>query len=149
MLGILGRDGCFADYLTLPDENLLVVPDAISDELAVFTEPVAAAYEIFASTRLARDERVAILGDGRLGAIVAMVLKAEEYLAIVGGHHPEKLARLSALGIATALETELEPGFDVVIRCTEASAGFARAQSSSCARAARSSSRAPPRPAPI
>ncbi len=127
VLGILGRDGCFADYLTLPDENLFVAPDAISDELAVFTEPVAAAYEILAQTRLARDERIAILGDGRLGAIVAMVLKAEEYIAIVGGHHPDKLARLAAFGIATVLETELAPGFDVVIDCTGASAGFARA----------------------
>ncbi len=127
VLGILGRDGCFADYLLLPNRNLLVVPDVLSDELAVFTEPVAAAYEIFAQVRIPRNAAIAVLGDGRLGAIVAMALLAEEYSAIVGGHHREKLARLSALGIATALEAELVPGFDVVIDCTGASAGFARA----------------------
>jgi len=127
VLGILGRDGCFADYLRIPDRNLLVVPDAMSDEFAVFTEPVAAAYEIFAQVRIPRNATIAVLGDGRLGAIVAMALKAEQYTAIVGGHHREKLARLSALGIATALAAELDPGFDVVIDCTGASAGFARA----------------------
>jgi len=134
VLGILGRDGCFADYLRLPDRNLLAVPDSLSDEVAVFTEPVAAACEIFEQTRIARNAAVAVLGDGRLGAIVAMVLKANEYAAVVGGHHREKLSRLSALGIAAELEAGLRPGFDVVIDCTGASAGFARAIELVCPR---------------
>ena len=127
VLGILGRDGCFAGYLRLPDRNLLAVPDSMSDEVAVFTEPVAAACEIFEQTRIARNAAIAVLGDGRLGAIVAMVLKANEYAAVVGGHHREKLARLSELGITAGFEGDLRPGFDVVIDCTGASAGFARA----------------------
>jgi len=127
VLGILGRDGCFADYLRIPDRNLLGVPDSMSDEVAVFTEPVAAACEIFEQIRIARNATIAVLGDGRLGAIVAMVLKANEYAAVVGGHHREKLARLSELKIAAGFEADLRPGFDVVIDCTGASAGFARA----------------------
>ena len=76
VLGILGRDGAFAEYLCLPDRNLIAVPDAISDEAAVFTEPLAAAFEIFEQTSIEPGERVAILGDGRLGAIVALAMKA-------------------------------------------------------------------------
>ena len=127
VLGILGRDGCFAEYLRLPDRNLLAVPDTMADEVAVFTEPVAAACEILEQTRIARNATIAVLGDGRLGAIVAMVLKANEYAAVVGGHHREKLARLNEIGIAAGFEADLRPGFDVVIDCTGASAGFARA----------------------
>jgi threonine dehydrogenase-like Zn-dependent dehydrogenase len=127
VLGILGRDGAFADFLCLPDENLRAVADSLPDEAAVFTEPIAAAYEIFEQTRIERDESIAILGDGRLGAIVALVLRAEEYRPIVAGHHRQKLARLSELGIAAQAEAELKPGFDVVIDCTGSSAGLARA----------------------
>ncbi len=127
VLGILGRDGSFADYLSLPDKNLLRVPDSLADELAVFTEPVAAAYEIFESAAIARNQSIAVLGDGRLGATVALVLKAEDYIPVVVGHHPEKLARLDALGLATRLEASAESGFDVVIDCTGAASGLTRA----------------------
>jgi alcohol dehydrogenase len=127
VLGILGRDGAFADYMRLPDENLLVVPDSIPDEVAVFVEPVAAIYEIFEQTHLRRDERIAILGDGRLGALAGLVLRAEEYAPIVAGHHRAKLDRLAALGLEVKLEGELEPGFDVVVDCTGQSAGLNRA----------------------
>jgi len=127
VLGILGRDGAFADLLCLPDENLIAVPDSVPDELAVFSEPVAAAYEIFEQTRIARNQSICVLGDGRLGAIVAMVLRGEDYRPILAGHHAEKLARLSKLGIPTELATDLGSGFDVVIDCTGASAGLARA----------------------
>jgi len=127
VLGILGRDGCFAEYLRLPDRNLLAVPGTMADEVAVFTEPVAAACEILEQTRIARNATIAVLGDGRLGAIAAMVLKANDYAAVVGGHHHEKLARLNEIGIAGGFEADLRPGLDVVIDCTGASAGFARA----------------------
>src|SRR5581483_263437 len=66
VLGIVGRDGAFAEYLRLPDENLVPVPNSISDEMAVFVEPIAAIYEIFEQTRIAREGSIAILGDGRL-----------------------------------------------------------------------------------
>ena len=84
VLGILGRDGAFAEFLSLPDVNLIPIPDSITDDAAVFVEPLAAAYEIFDQVHLARNQTIAVLGDGRLGAIVAMVLKGEKYLPIVG-----------------------------------------------------------------
>src|SRR5258707_6193563 len=97
VLGILGRDGAFAEYLRLPDINLIPIPDSVTDELAVFVEPLAAACEVFEQTHLARNQTIVVLGDGRLGALVVLVLKGEKYLPRVAGHHREKLARLAAL----------------------------------------------------
>jgi threonine dehydrogenase-like Zn-dependent dehydrogenase len=127
VLGILGRDGALADYLSLPDENLIEVPDSIPDEAALFTEPIAAAYEILEQVSLRREEKIVVLGDGRLGAVVAMVLKAEGLNPLVGGHHQDKLGRLESLGLTTANEAELAPGFDLTIDCTGSPAGFQRA----------------------
>ena len=127
VLGIVGRDGAFAEFLRLPDKNLIVLPDSISDELGVFVEPVAAIYEIFDQTKLRRDHKIAVLGDGRLGALAAIVLRAEGYAAMLAGRHREKLDRLAALGVDAQLEDRLEPGFDVVIDCTGNSAGLNRA----------------------
>ncbi len=127
VLGILGRDGAFAEYLRLPDENLLPVPDSVPDEVAVFTEPFAAAHEIFEQVDLAHDESIVILGDGRLGAMVAMALIGENYAPTVAGHHPEKLERLASLGIVTRIERDLTGKFDCVIDCTGQGDGFARA----------------------
>ncbi len=127
VLGILGRDGAFAELLTLPDENLLAVPDSLPDEIAVFTEPIAAAYGILERTSIAADHRVCVLGDGRLGATAAMVLKAQRHAVVVGGHHDAKLKHIAGLGIETALEHTLSPGFDVVVDCTGSSGGLARA----------------------
>lgn len=127
VLGILGRDGAFAEYLRLPNENLVALPDAVADEAAVFTEPFAAACEIFEQARLKRTDRIAILGDGRLGAMVALAVCGEDFAPVVGGHHPEKLRRLAALGLETQNADELTPGYDVVIDCTGDSAGFAHA----------------------
>jgi threonine dehydrogenase-like Zn-dependent dehydrogenase len=110
VLGILGREGAFADYLTLPGPNLVPLPDSIPEDLAVFAEPVAAAYEIFEQLELARDEKILVLGDGRLGAIVAMVLRAEGYLAIIGDHHRVKLDFFASLELQVKLEEELRPG---------------------------------------
>jgi threonine dehydrogenase-like Zn-dependent dehydrogenase len=127
VLGIVARDGAFADYLTLPECNLRPLPEAITDEAAVFVEPIAAAYEIFDQIPLRRDAKILVLGDGRLGAIVATVLKAEAYKPIVGGHHLAKLKRLQALGLKVELEDKLQSGFDVVVDCTGNSAGINRA----------------------
>jgi len=127
VLGIVGRNGAFAEMLALPDANLVVIPDSIPDELAVFIEPLAAAYEIFEQTHMARDRSVAVLGDGRLGAIVALALRAEGHLPIVLGRHRDKLDRLTRLGLKTQLESEIAGKFDVVVDCTGKSGGFARA----------------------
>jgi threonine dehydrogenase-like Zn-dependent dehydrogenase len=127
VLGILGRDGAFAEMLRLPDANLIAIPDSIPDDLAVFTEPVAAAYEIFEQVHLSRNQTIAVLGDGRLGALVGLTLKGEKYLPLVAGHHREKLARLAAMGLATAEESSVREKFDVVIDCTGSGSGFQRA----------------------
>lgn len=127
VLGILGRDGAFADFLRLPDANLNPIPDSMPDEVAVFTEPVAAAYEIFEQVHLARNQTIAVMGDGRLGAIVALVLKAEKYQPLVAGHHRGKLARLADLGLDTAEESSVRDKFEVVIDCSGSGSGFRRA----------------------
>ena len=127
VLGILGRDGAFAEFLRLPDENLIPLPDSITDELGVFVEPLAAIYEIFEQTKLRRDHKMAVLGDGRLGALTAIVLRAEDYAPVLAGHHRDKLDRQGALGLEVQLEDQLDPGFDVVIDCTGNSAGLKRA----------------------
>jgi threonine dehydrogenase-like Zn-dependent dehydrogenase len=127
VLGIAGRDGAFAELLRLPDENLVPLPDSIPDELAVFTEPIAAAYEIFEQLNIPRDAAIAVLGGGRLGAIVALALRGEGYAPVIAGHHASKLERLAALGLSTADESGLRGQFDYVIDCTGAGSGFARA----------------------
>ncbi len=124
VLGILGRDGAFADYLRLPEGNLIPLPDSIPDEIAVFVEPLAAAYEIFEQTNIPSSDRILVLGDGRLGALVAMTFKAEGHDVIVGGHHPEKAQRL---GLAVVHQKDLNDRFDVVVDCTGSNGGFVRA----------------------
>jgi threonine dehydrogenase-like Zn-dependent dehydrogenase len=127
VLGIAGRDGAFAEYLCLPDANLIPVSDQLPDEAAVFTEPLAAALEIFEQTSIADTDRIAILGDGRLGAITARAMKSRGRNPVVGGHHEDKLRRLGEMGIAGQPEIQLEPGFDVVVDCTGAAQGLSRA----------------------
>ena len=137
VLGILGRDGAFAEFLRLPDANLIPIPDSIPDDTAVFVEPLAAAYEIFEQTHLARNQTIVVLGEGRLGAIVALALKGEKYLPLVAGHHPEKLARLSALGLDTAESPRCATNSTWWSIAPEANPVF-DARSNSSARAARS-----------
>ncbi len=127
VLGIAGRDGAFAEFLRLPDQNLVPLPDSVPDELGVFVEPVAAIYEMFEQTKLEPDGKLAVLGDGRLGALAALVLRAEGYAPVLVGHHREKLDRLAALGVNVKLEDEVLSGFDAVIDCTGAGSGLARA----------------------
>jgi len=130
VIGILGRDGAFAEYLRLPNVNLIAMPEAITDEAAIFIEPLAAAYEILAQIRPSPDASMAILGDGRLGAMAALALQANGYRPVVLGHHPQKLERLERLGCVVAMAEECqgrEDGRrrqDVVIDCTGRAAGF-------------------------
>jgi threonine dehydrogenase-like Zn-dependent dehydrogenase len=124
VLGILGRDGAFADYLRLPERNLIALPDSIPDELAVFVEPLAAALEIFEQIKIPRNRRVLVLGDGRLGALIAMAFKSEGYDVIVGGHHPEKAQRIDLIA---QHEKDLNDRYDVVVDCTGSNGGFKRA----------------------
>jgi len=122
-LGIYGRDGAFAEFLTLPQRNLHLVPDGVSNEAAVFVEPLAASLEILEQVHVRPTHRVAVLGDGKLGLLVAQVLALTGCDLTVAGHHAAKLAFLARKGIATTTRSP-EGQFDVVVECTGQAAGF-------------------------
>jgi threonine dehydrogenase-like Zn-dependent dehydrogenase len=107
------------------------VPDSLSDDVAVFTEPVAAAFQIPVQMRIGRKDRIAILGDGRLGNLCAQVLARLSRHVLVIGKHQEKLNILKAMGIATAiLSDSMEPrSFDIVVDCTGSESGLPTALS--------------------
>lgn len=124
VLGILNKDGVFAEYITLPLENLHILPDAISDEEAVFIEPLAAAFEIAEQVDV-KGKDVCVLGDGRLGLLCGQALALAGCSLTVIGRHPEKLAILERRGIKTRLDIEgIKKTFDVVVDCTGSDAGF-------------------------
>ena len=118
VLGIVNRDGAFADYLVLPIANLHAVPDGVTDETAVFTEPVAAAFEVLAQVRIAASDRVVVFGDGKLGQVIAQVLATTGCQLTVVGRHPRKLAHLAARGIATQTDPPPVRRADAVVECT-------------------------------
>ena len=101
VLGIVGQDGAFAEYLTLPVENLRVIPDAISDEQAVFVEPLAAACEILDQVNVKSFREAAVLGDGKLAQLIARVLRSQLPRVVLYGKHSEKLTLARAANIAT------------------------------------------------
>ena len=125
VLGILNHDGAFADLMAVPQRNLHVVPDSIPDEIAVFTEPVAAAFQIPAQITIGKDDRVIVLGDGRLGNLCAQVLASRSDRVLVVGKHAEKLALLRSLGLATAVLGDAIPerSADIVVDCTGSETG--------------------------
>ncbi|MEZ4867777.1 MAG: alcohol dehydrogenase catalytic domain-containing protein [Caldilineaceae bacterium] len=135
-LGIIGRDGAFADYLTLPIANLQRVPDALTDEQAVFTEPLAAALQLREQLALEPHNRVIVLGDGRLGLLVAQVLALTGCDLTVVGRNPAKLALLQHLAgaVTTLLADSPEVAAlahqqaDIVVEVTGSPQGFAQAR---------------------
>ena len=135
VLGIVGRDGAFAEYLSLPVVNLLIVPDEIEDARAVFAEPLAAACGIMERAEIGRDTRVAVIGDGKLGLLCAQAIRAQSAAAAVTliGKHENKLGIARARGVETAFVHELprawRGAFDVVVEASGAGAGFALAAS--------------------
>ncbi len=130
VLGILDHPGCFAEQFVLPAANLHAVPDAITDEQAVFTEPLAAAFRIFEQVPLTPAMRVAVIGDGKLGLLVVMALRAREIPVTALGRHPRKLALVAGPAVRTAT-TDSPPAerFDVVVEATGARDGLALALS--------------------
>ena len=126
VLGILNHDGAFADMIAVPHRNLHAVPDALSDDVAVFTEPVAAAFQIPVQLTIGRQDRIAVLGDGRLGNLCAQVLARLSDHVLVVGKHPEKLAIVGALDIATTLLSDSleERAYDIVVDCTGSESGL-------------------------
>ncbi|MEJ5198875.1 MAG: alcohol dehydrogenase catalytic domain-containing protein [Anaerolineae bacterium] len=125
-LGIAGRDGAFAEYLTLPLPNLYRVPPTVPDERAVFTEPLAAACEILEQVSIRPTDRVIVVGDGRLGLLSAAVLRLTGADLLLVGRHAEKLAIAQAWGVATQVGADGLPErrADVVVECTGRPAGF-------------------------
>lgn len=126
VLGILGRDGAFAQWLSLPEQNLHPVPDGLADRVAVFTEPVAAALQVPAQIPINGDERVVVLGAGRLGNLCAQVLHQAGCRVTVVGKHAAKLQLLEELGIRTILLEETQPGrdADLVVDATGSASGL-------------------------
>ena len=126
VLGILNHDGAFADRIAVPQANLHLVPDSLPNDVAVFTEPVAAAYQIPAQLTVRRDDRVVVLGDGRLGNLCAQVLAGLSQHVVVVGKHPTKLALLGARGIGTALLADVTATRigDIVVDCTGSASGL-------------------------
>lgn len=130
VLGIVGRDGAHAEFLKLPAANLIPVPDEIPDERAVFTEPLAAACNILERTPIAKDTRVAVVGDGKLGLLCAQVLSTTGAPVTLIGKHREKLQIASRRGIETATvdkANKRKREFDVAIEASGARSGFALA----------------------
>ena len=125
VLGILQHDGAFADYLTLPVANLLPVPDTVSDEHAVFTEPLAAALRLREQMRLAPTSRVAVVGPGRLGLLIAQVLQLAGGEVTVLGRRRESLRLPRSWGMETGLAVEADSdAFDMVVEATGNAAGL-------------------------
>ena len=127
VLGILGRDGAMAEYLTLPASNLLPVPPALSDEKAVFTEPLAAALEILEQVKIQPDHRVAVIGDGKLGLLICMVLRLTGCDLVLVGKHPEKMKLFTDMQGSTITLDEFGAGddrFDVVVEASGHPSGW-------------------------
>jgi threonine dehydrogenase-like Zn-dependent dehydrogenase len=130
VLGIVGRDGAHAEFLKLPERNLLPVPAEVSDELAVFTEPLAAACGILERAPITSGMKVAVIGDGKLGLLCAQVVALSGAQVLSVGRHQEKLAIASRRGVETALVAEVakrKREFDVVVEASGSAAGFALA----------------------
>ena len=129
VLGLRGRDGAFAECLTLPVANLHEVPNGLSDDVAVFTEPLAAALEVQEQVRIGSGDRVVVVGDGKLGNLVAQTLALTGCALTVIGRHPAKLGLLAARGIATGTGDDLRAGeADVAVECTGNPEGLELAQ---------------------
>jgi alcohol dehydrogenase len=133
VLGILNHDGAFADYLTLPLANLHMVPDNVPDDMAVFTEPLAAALEIAEGVHLRPDMTIYVVGDGKLGLLIGQVLRLSGAACTVLGRHADKLVLAAGWGLDTLLLPPAAPGepaaapdlppADLVVDCTGRPAG--------------------------
>lgn len=129
VLGIVGRDGAFAEYLQLPAVNLLPIPDEVPDERAVFTEPLAAACGVAERVKVETETRLAVVGDGKLGLLCAQALKVTTGAGVtLVGRHDNKLEIVRERGVRTVRSDELpasfERAFDVAVEASGSAAGF-------------------------
>lgn len=130
VLGIKGRDGTHAEFLTLPERNLIAVPDTVSDAQACFTEPLAAAIGITEQVEVLPETRVAVIGDGKLGILCALAMAARSRNTSLIGKHSSKLQIVEGLGIRAVMADEaagLANAFDVVVEASGSESGFASA----------------------
>lgn len=127
-LGIHSRDGAFAEFLNLPPQNLLLVPDAVTNRQAVFAEPLAAACQILDQVLINETHRVAVIGDGKLGQLIARVLATTGCDLILIGKHDDKLELAALAGIKTIkldkLKTGPASGFDFVVEASGSGNGL-------------------------
>lgn len=130
VLGIVGRDGAHAEFLTLPSRNLLEVPDEISNEQAVFTEPLAAAFGITEQVEIFPETRVVVIGDGKLGNLCAQSLALKSDNLFLIGKHKEKLSLIENRNIEGVLlkdAPKLNKSFDVAVEASGSESGFTAA----------------------
>ena len=131
VLGIVGRDGAHAEYLRLPSRNLIEIPDSISDEQAVFAEPLAAAYGITEQVDIECETRVAVIGDGKLGLLCAMSLALRSKNVTLIGKHASKMSVVQKSGVEAielnSLPASMNRRFDVVVEASGSESGFATA----------------------
>ena len=123
VMGILGADGAFAEFVSVPVPNLYVVSESVSDEEAVFTEPLAAAFEIVEQVQFNLGDEVLVLGDGKLGNLCAQVLRLTGVTVL--GKHEDKLKVIKRSGVRTMLLSDWQPKqFDVVVEATGSPSGL-------------------------
>ena len=128
VMGILGADGSFAEYMAVPIANLHPVPDTVSDEAAVFTEPLAAAFEILEQIHIQPGIQAVVLGDGKLGLLCAFVLDQAGAAVTVVGRHDKKLALVRKAGMrGVDLSDWQSHAVDLVVEATGSPAGLQRA----------------------
>ena len=125
VMGILNADGSFAEYLAVPTTNLHIVPNSVTDEEAVFTEPLAAAFEVLEQIHLQPMDKVVVLGDGKLGLLCAQVLHLTSAHVTVVGKHQDKFGILQELGINTVVLADWKPcQADIVVEASGSTTGL-------------------------
>jgi len=135
VLGIVAQDGAFAEYLALPLENLHLVPKNVTDEQAVFVEPLAAACEILDQVEVKEFRSAAVLGDGKLAQLIALVLRTAIPRVVMYGKHEKKLALARRAGIQTKRVSgdasdlkRIKESFGLLVEATGSPSGLALAQ---------------------
>jgi threonine dehydrogenase-like Zn-dependent dehydrogenase len=125
VMGILHADGAFAEYVAVPLENLHLVADSIADEEAVFTEPLAAGFEILTQVQVDHGHEVLVIGDGKLGNLCAQVLVSTGAKVTALGKHADKLGLLKSAGVRTVkLDDWQARQFDIVVEATGSAGGL-------------------------
>lgn len=135
VLGIVAHDGAFAEYLTLPLENLHVVPESVGDEQAVFVEPLAAACEILEQIDAKKFRAAAVLGDGKMAQLIGRVLRTKIPRVVLYGKHEKKLALARRTGIETKKVhgdandlSRVKESYALLVEATGSPSGLALAQ---------------------